>query len=69
LTVKDAILYVAALSDGKDVPSEATIRQWLARGRIRRDASGIDPHSIEEWWRYDRNHHQGNRRKGKHQVA
>lgn len=50
MTPHDAVLYIAAITGGVHVPSQATIRQWIARGHITRTALGICPLSIQEWW-------------------
>ena len=55
LTIKDAVLYIAARSRGEYVPTQATIRSWVNRGQVHKTTDGqIDPHTLEEWWAYQR---------------
>lgn len=56
MTPRDAVLYIAAITGGTHIPTQATIRQWIARGHITRTTDGIDPLSLQEWW--DRRQHQ-----------
>lgn len=52
ITVRDAVLMVHAW--GGSVPA-GTVRQWLTRGQVKRTRDGhVDPHSLHEWWAYDR---------------
>lgn len=46
--------------------SQATIRQWLSRGKIHRSRDGlIDAQSVINWWDAQRNHAQADRRRSR----